>query len=282
MKEVKSEDPIVFKKEIKELANLANKILSGRTPYNETKRLIYKSLFSRKLKCFKASIIRTRLIVIDSTYSTNFNKRYYGFDDLLKHLKSYGHSDKEIADNYLNYLINEQSNLFNNKRSFGISKKGDDKGHGFSLISKYGYFLTHFNFPIYDNMAKESLQSIYVLYKNIEKINEKNYFSYIKEINNDFKIKNYDKLDNLLWLLGQIKSGLFKSIILKKNKYQKFVDLLQIEGDYNSKEFTSQLLKKFMNKIRRNHKLTIVKLKNVLSKDILDFVKRANDLNLIS
>ncbi|MBK7446165.1 MAG: hypothetical protein IPJ45_09095 [Ignavibacteria bacterium] len=200
-------------KDIKSLALLANKILTNETPYSITKNLIFKKLFQKKINMFDADVIRSRLIVIDATYSTNFNKRYYGFDDLIKHFKEFGKTDSELSNSFKEFLNETSNKLLDNEKLFGISKKGDVKGHGLSLISKYGYYLTKYKFPIYDSLAKEFLWKVNQNFdKNSIKKKDlsdcKKYFKIVQEVNDKLMIKDFDKLDNLLWLLGQINKGL--------------------------------------------------------------------------
>lgn len=56
-----------------------------------------------------------------------------------------------------------------------------------------------------------------------QKISSSNYFIYLKKLNESSHILNYERLDNLLWLIGKIKTGSF-SILMDIKKYSnKFI-----------------------------------------------------------
>ena len=98
--------------------------------------------------------IRLRLTVIDSMYSTQMNRRYYALDELAEKLSSFSKDDfvsfasqRPVKDSF--------KGLWSGR--YGIGKDGKEKGIAVSLISKYAYFETGFQFPIYDSIACEML-----------------------------------------------------------------------------------------------------------------------------
>ena len=91
-------------------------------------------------------------------------------------------------------------------KEYGIDKSGKPFGKSISLISKYLYFLNGFKFPIYDSLAFISFKLLQQnnLIERTKAVNEENYFELINNINLVSSINNYEKLDNLLWLIGKL------------------------------------------------------------------------------
>ena len=109
------------------------------------------------------------------------------------------------------------------EEKYGYRKTRKEYGISPSIISKYAYFLTGYQFPIYDNLVKESYND---LKEKLDKSNEleslskgqgydKLYFKNVSRLNKISGIDDFDKLDMLLWLTGKINSGSF-SLILDK------------------------------------------------------------------
>ena len=82
--------------EIKEMANLAEEILKS-TPYSEDKTDIRK-FFEKDFGFSYQEIVKIRLTVIDSYYSTNMSMRYYGIKELEERIteKNFSSSDNEL------------------------------------------------------------------------------------------------------------------------------------------------------------------------------------------
>ncbi len=211
---------------LKEYSDIAHNILNSKTEYKSNKTII-SALFKNKVTNDFKSVVKSRITIIDSYYSTQMSKRLYGIDELADTLAKY--SDDRLKNETTIFLKNPNqdcliNSLFSEK--YGINKSGKSFGKAISLISKYIYFLNDGDFPIYDSLA---IYSYELLKKNglIETkiaIKEYNYFDYIKQLNSVTNINDYEKLDNLLWLLGKLSNGRF-SILMSKCKYESLIKI---------------------------------------------------------
>ena len=179
-------------------------------PYDNQKNTI-KELF-KKTENDKIDDIKLRLFVIDSCYSTNMNKRLFGFEvlsDLILNLEK--KSDLNDSIDVLYFVTTNQSLL---KEKIGIDKKGNPKGHAFSLISKYIYYRSHFNFPIYDSLVFNELRR-----ENLIKMPQNpslEYFTRLVELKVKYQI-SYNDLDMYFWVCGKVRSGSL-SLLIKNSK----------------------------------------------------------------
>src|SRR3989344_6590528 len=164
----------------KERVILASKIHEG-SPYDIQKNKI-KEVF-KNTKNNNLSDILLRLIVIDSCYSTNMNKRFFGFQQLADYLKKLELKIEPPFD-VVNFV---DTNEYILKDKFGIDKKGNQKGHAFSLISKYLFFRTDFQFPIYDSLVFKGLVNEKLLDKS-DKKPSLNYFKALVGLKNKYNI----------------------------------------------------------------------------------------------
>lgn len=209
--------------------------------------------FASGCPCSQLDLVTIRLTLIDSMYSTNLQMRPYGIGELAEAIASLG-SDATLRKALLSLL-----NTFNltpftiNKALFRFYKGGQSTPNNLfsayygteqgcqsekkalSLITKYAYFLTNHNFPIYDSLVK----GVYPRFWNVlspgkqaPKLND-NIVDYIKAIN-DLRLIignsiTYDELDNILWHVGKIdkakKNGARITLILPMNDY------LAVKGD---------------------------------------------------
>ncbi len=208
---------------------------------------IFKMTDSRKL-----SDILLRLTVIDSMYSTQMNRRYYGLQKLAENIRII-EQDKGIKRLCVEFLAQgdcRDARLFDGKANgehfnlfaehYGIGKDGSGKGVAVSLISKYAYFETDYGFPIYDSIACEMYPQIWNYCgfgENVNKLTVKNsnqrmdgdktIVEYTKAI--DVLIArlggkiSYDHLDRLLWFVGKILRGNL-SLVLDRKSYEWCVD----------------------------------------------------------
>lgn len=179
-----------------------------------------------------------RLTIIDSMYSTQMNRRYYGLEELAEVLYNIS-KKKKLSDAFINFLkkkdfslfkiSDKDTNLFTER--YGIGKNGEDKGLAVSLISKYAYFETNYQFPIYDSIVREMYPRIWNYcgfpQNNMPPIKTNDIVSFIKAI--DILIEklnhatvNYDSLDKVLWYVGKIQRGNL-SLILSRTEYEAFV-----------------------------------------------------------
>lgn len=221
-------------------SNLANKVLNNETRYNSNKEII-----TEVFKIEHPNKIQLRLTVIDSYYSTQMSKRLYGIEKIAEVLEA--KTDNQLLEEINLFLANQDSSIFLKEvfsKKYGINKQGESFGKAISLISKYCYFLNNYNFPIYDTIAKIA----YPLLTNGKKINEDNYFSAIKELNTTSGINNYEKLDNLMWLVGKIRSGSF-SILMDINKYKTITENI----NFHNKDTSIQKDERIRDYIKANY-----------------------------
>ena len=228
----------------KKLLNLFEKIHSEKK--DESGYSLGKSTI---LKVFKATDgyshedILARLTLIDSMYSTQMSRRYYGLEELAVALADV-HNRKNLEEAFLDFLkdkdlkpfelINSKTvrtNLFIEK--YGIGKNGEDKGSAVSLISKYAYFETNFKFPIYDSIVREMYPRVwnYCGFPKSEMLEFKynDMTSFVEMINLMISKLNstyvtYDSLDRILWYVGKIYRGNL-SLVLSRKEYDAFAEM---------------------------------------------------------
>jgi hypothetical protein len=227
----------------KKLLNLFEKIHSEKK--DESGYSLGKSTI---LKVFKATDgyshedILARLTLIDSMYSTQMSRRYYGLEELAVALADV-HNRKNLEEAFLDFLKDKdlkpfelrnskkvRTNLFIQK--YGIGKNGEDKGSAVSLISKYAYFETKFKFPIYDSIVREMYPRVwnYCGFPKSEMLEFKynDMTSFVEMINlmisklNSTYV-NYDSLDRILWYVGKIYRGNL-SLVLSREEYDAFAE----------------------------------------------------------
>lgn len=227
----------------KKLLNLFEKIHSEKK--DESGYSLGKSTI---LKVFKATDgyshedILARLTLIDSMYSTQMSRRYYGLEELAVALADV-HNRKNLEEAFLDFLKDKdlkpfelrnskkvRTNLFIEK--YGIGKNGEDKGSAVSLISKYAYFETKFKFPIYDSIVREMYPRVwnYCGFPKSEMLEFKynDMTSFVEMINlmisklNSTYV-NYDSLDRILWYVGKIYRGNL-SLVLSREEYDAFAE----------------------------------------------------------
>ena len=227
----------------KKLLNLFEKIHSEKK--DESGYSLGKSTI---LKVFKATDgyshedILARLTLIDSMYSTQMSRRYYGLEELAVALADV-HNRNNLEEAFLDFLKDKdlkpfelrnskkvRTNLFIEK--YGIGKNGEDKGSAVSLISKYAYFETKFKFPIYDSIVREMYPRVwnYCGFPKSEMLEFKynDMTSFVEMINlmisklNSTYV-NYDSLDRILWYVGKIYRGNL-SLVLSRKEYDAFAE----------------------------------------------------------
>ncbi len=208
------------------VAGLANQVLHNQTKYFTDKKIV-NEIFDFTSSKYSPQAIISRLTIIDSYYSTQMNKRYYGIEDIADKIWEISpENEDEVIRCFVDFAKNHQNgrvyDLFFHK-NYGIHKNGVDAGIAISLISKYAYYQTKFEFPIYDRLTKEVypliVKKYFPEYINNYSIDSKDIIQFIKSINklNELsEIKNYDRLDNLLWLSGKILNGNFSLVFKEK------------------------------------------------------------------
>ena len=229
------------------LKNIQKSSLVG-SSYSSDKMAI-KQLFEKTTEKVEADIL-LRLTVIDSMYSTQMNRRYYALEDLAKAMFAV-RTEKKHSLVYLftkfakspNASLFDYSggNLFGNR--YGIGKDGEEKGIAISLISKYAYFATNYQFPIFDSIVCETLPSLatylglqikkssFKMRDNTQRVlGAETMVSFVKVINEFISQLScnisYDALDRLLWFVGKIRRGNL-SLVLSKDEYKQYRDYVQ-------------------------------------------------------
>lgn len=262
---------------IKSFSEIANRILHNKTDYFKDKEII-KKIFSITGDDHQDTI-RLRLTIIDSYYSTNMSRRYYGIENISKWIFTYYKEDSSLIED-LHLFVKESYSkdlleIFNH--AYGISKKGDAKGKAISLISKYSYFLTNFQFPIYDSIVFETYPKIIKKFPDLglkQNLSEEisHFVRMMSTLNEISMIKDFNKLDNLLWLIGKIRRGNF-SLILNEDTYQKFVKQIHLETNTNSKKIDK--------KIREYCFANMDNLKSLIEEDLFTIINLAKELNCL-
>jgi len=226
---------------LRKKSELANSILEKETSYFKDKNIIYGFFTNSKDKLTKENI-EAQLTVIDSYYSTNMSRRYYGIEEVAESILKISNSKDELKNKFIEYPktsnhSNEITNLFHKK--YGYNKKGKSVGRSMSLISKYAYFITDFNFPIYDSIVRE----VYPLLSEGNKLNDSKFDKFVTSMNKLLQfsqIDDFNKLDNLLWLIGKINRGNY-SLILKKSNYLELVAKIDNLDSFKSNEIDMKI-----------------------------------------
>lgn len=253
-----------------DFSNLAQTILNQETRYQANKKII-QDIFKTPSVTFKDTI-QFRLTVIDSYYSTQMSKRLYGIEDIANELVKY--SDEFLKLEIAKFLQNPTEGiikeLFN--KSYGFDKEAKNSKKAISLLSKYFYFLSDCQFPIYDTLGKVS----YNLLKDNKYITSKaltddNYFELMLALNQSSSIKDFEKLDNLLWLLGKIKEGSF-SILMDKSKYETIVKQVDFSNAVKSQEKDKAIREYIEDRYKTSN------LFSAIEKEFLEFAFTLNEL----
>ena len=200
--------------------------------YNYAKRAIHKTF--NLCDSYSEEDILTRITLIDSMYSTQMGRRYYGLEDLAKQLCSLS-AGKSLENDFIDFISNKKTPKYNAIKelfdgNYGIGKSGAEKGTAVSLISKYAYFETGYQFPIYDSIVREMYPMIwkYCGFGNkMPNMNNtiNNIVDFIECLNllidklfvdtNIKPIYKYDIFDRRLWFVGNILRRNLVSILSK-------------------------------------------------------------------
>ena len=212
------------------------------------------SIFQTIPDRYSYSSILVKLTVIDSLYSTQMGRRYYGLDELAGTLAAI-HSGKSLDTLFQNladgtvkqddsrFSVNGK-NLF--AENYGIGKDGNDKGKAVSLISKYAYFETKGNFPIFDSIAREMYPRIWrycgfpkdeITSRNGLSSDIDTFIIAINRLRDKFEVESlsYDDVDRLLWTTGKIIRGNL-SLVLTMEEYMSLKDMGLLKDGFFSLE----------------------------------------------
>lgn len=222
-------------------SELAYEILNDNTPYLRQKQGI-KIFFDNNIQFNNyQNCLEVRLSLIDAFYSTNMARRLYAIHDLTQRLLTITENDEILRNKFVQYLSGEEpriQNLFDGE--YGINRIGEESERkAVSLISKFAFFITNYQFPIYDSLVRENILEIIkkdeiddqTLFanNNNHRITARqlrtNYFGTLRFININVGINDYDKLDNLCWLYGKIVNASY-SLVLERQKYITFLNFI--------------------------------------------------------
>ena len=189
-----------------------------------------KSFISR---CFQINAesqfdkVKLRLHLIDSLYSTQMSKRYYGIEELAETLAQY--SDDKLIEEAYKYINNENSEILDKvfTEKYGYNSIGKKEKKAVSLISKYLYFLTDYQFPIYDSLVKIAYPKVikeYNLKTGYTKITDINFVQALSALNQVSSINDFEKLDNFLWYSQKVENNSF-SLICSKEEHLKRIKI---------------------------------------------------------
>ncbi len=194
-------------KEAHILLNSENK--EGKSSFQKSKNAI-KQLFVNSEIPYK-QLVLLRLGIIDDFYSTNINKSNDAIFILSEDIVNLG-DDKVLKEKFIHFYNDEKYTdrdilqLFDKRRGWVLDKSTQKIKNGnksISLISKYAYFLTDFNFPIYDSMMRKMLEKFGRKVKNEDVVQ---YFREVKDLCDSNKI-SVDELDACGWLMGKMKEA---------------------------------------------------------------------------
>ena len=240
--------------EFKERLSIVNEICRD-CPYETQKEKLIQ-LFKITENSKKEDIL-LRLFVIDSCYSTNMNRRLFGFEELTNLILKI---EPQLNDN-INVEKFAEENFELLVSPIGIDKKGNSTKHAFSLITKYIYFRTKFNFPIYDRLVFNGLVE-----ENLIKLPQKpsmTYFKTLISLKNKYGI-SFDDLDKYFWVCGKVREGNLSLLISDIDSYKNdFLDKLMLEEEElkkDSNKFNKILSEKLVSEkeLFQNSKLKMI------------------------
>ena len=194
---------------------------------------------------YNKTLIKLRLIVLDSLYSTNASYSHFTFYEIVNKIWDLGHTEKHARDYFYKIACgnSDDQKLFSTK--YGVRKNLEEGGKQMSLISKYAYYTLiadkenyPLGFPIYDRLAKASYNkirkhSVFELpsIDNVEitieayvgamnKLREKIFQNHNNQLFNNYQ--QFDILDAYLWRMGKFSEGNL-TLLMDKEDYKKFI-----------------------------------------------------------
>ncbi len=211
--------------------------------YEIDKKAIYGAVLPNRNKRYSRWEIYRILTLIDNLYSTYMQQTSFALRDLACAIYDLQQHDTlwNCFEGYLinkTYANNRVSNLFINQ--YGVKTDGQSGQKAISLITKFAYFITDLQFPIYDSLVRMMLPLVWQKagYTPLLKPQKtlKDIVPYITAIdnliNNLFGNVNradyYDAVDYILWRVGKIYNIDPKSksthpsnpaLLLKKTEY---------------------------------------------------------------
>jgi hypothetical protein len=149
-------------------------------------------------------------------------------------------------------------------RTYGIDKKGEPYGHAKSILSKYLYFLSSFNFPIHDTILINKVDVINSHFHICTYNDRISLFDKLKKIKN-VSGYSYDDIDNAIWLYGKLTQGSL-SLLMNKSNYLRIISDSNINID--GKNSVNKLLKNWLFDNENDEAL-----KSILGTSFLEFLQ---------
>ncbi|MBY0380148.1 MAG: hypothetical protein K2P99_07100 [Burkholderiales bacterium] len=248
------------RKKLKTLVELAQKYLAdNNTPYAKNKKLL-EEFFKEE----KKNTTLSKVLLLDAMYSTNLSKTSYAATEIADAIDD--DEPKKKLNELVNRLKNNQANICDLKNfklfddKYGVQSNNILGKKCESFWSKYLYFTSDYNFPIFDSLAQETikkLKSKKYFKKNIKKEQIENldtFYGIVSEIKADLKdLKefSYSDLDNFFWLFGKINNGSF-SLLLSQEQYKSVINWVKKNGGLlpqkHDKESENERLKRTIKK----------------------------------
>lgn len=264
--------------QLNEYAHRAANILRNNTKYQIDKNII-KAIFSETANLEDKVI--ARLSVIDSFYSTQMNKRLWGIEEISAAINNLSEDDNKVKNLAIEFVDNPtvESKIFDLiTKEYGCKKNGQPFGKASSLLTKYLYFITNYQFPIYDSLVRTSYRDLQRRFPDFNLSNllddcDINFFHSTKTLNSVSLIMNYDLLDNFLWLYGKIRKGSF-SLMFQQDIYLRLVNLAGVNS------LTSNAIDQAIRNYLKSH-INEHQLVNLLSDDFVLFFNFCFENNAI-
>lgn len=256
-------------KDTRYYAELACKILNDSTPYAFNKKII-KATFASPV-VVATEIVATRIVMIDSLYSTNMGRRLFGIEDLSAKIAGFG-TDKDLRTSVEAFLESGNPDadfrqLIESKYGFG--KSGNSSKIAPSILSKYLYFLMGGKFPILDTLVSDAYPTVsrkLDISPHRLPVAPLEYFKTMYNACQDSGVGDMEKFDNLLWLYGKVTKGSLTGI-LSRTKYLGMVKVINLKVTMKSAAFDANLVV-FLRKMA-----TSKTLPKVFSPDFFEFLK---------
>jgi len=179
-------------------------------------------------KIFNSQDILKSVLFLDFMYSTNLSKNKYAIDDIVEYINS--NKFKNLFKNIWKDTFLEIS-----QNKFWLSNK-----KAISFFSKYFFYLTNFNFPIYDSLVIKSSKTIFN-----KKITAKNFYETLFEIKEEYQV-TFEELDWFLWLFWKIKKWSYTTF-LEKEEYKKLNEIYKKENSNLNLEDFEKILEELVN-----------------------------------
>ena len=151
-------------------------------------------------------------------------KNEYLKENLKNLLDNNEHHTTDLFNTYkTNYEISKELGEILLDKSCGSREKDGETNTIISLLSKYGYYITNFQFPIYDNFARKGITALFkqdefkALFKEWKKSHQQielkkeltffyKYSALLNKCSGLPKTQRIDSLDAFFWLYGIMQS----------------------------------------------------------------------------